>query len=78
MSASLEFGEVEPLLPAVGELPVPRWENPESHAEALRWWRSCRQCRMVGRSIFEVLLHQRWCRGGCDPEWPTEDADGSR
>lgn len=84
MSARLEFGEVEPLLPTsgelptVGKLPVARREDPASAAESLRWWRSCRRCRTVGRSIFDVLLHQRQCRGGCGPQWPTEDQDGPR
>ncbi|MBN6036647.1 hypothetical protein [Amycolatopsis sp. 195334CR] len=86
MSARLEFGEVEPLLlpgvsaelPAVGEVPATRWEDPASYAVALRWWRSCRGCRAVSRSIFDALLHQRQCRTGRDPGWPVEDADDAR
>jgi hypothetical protein len=57
---------------------VPRWDQPESAAAALRWWRTCRRCRTVGSSIFEALLHQRQCRGECGPDWPTEDEDGAR
>ncbi|AXB47323.1 hypothetical protein [Amycolatopsis albispora] len=84
MSARLKFGEIEPLLPTsgelptVGELPVPRWEEPESAAAALRWWWSCGRCRRRARSIFDVLMHQRQCRGECGPDWPTEDEDGAR
>ncbi|MBN6037491.1 hypothetical protein [Amycolatopsis sp. 195334CR] len=82
MSARVQFGEVEALLrpasgelPTVGELPVPRWEEPESAADALRWWRSCRRCSAPRASIFDALMHQRQCN--CDPNWPTEDEDST-